>query len=90
MALESAQKWIKHIHNDNELGRKLLAIPQGEWNTYESIAKEHGFEFSENELNEAWDLEFGKEELNEAELDQIVGGVAGGPRGRSAAMGVRG
>lgn len=90
MALETAQKWIDHIHSDNELGRKLLAIPQGEWDTYAAIAKEHGFEFSEDELNEAWEIKFGKEELNEAELDEIVGGVAGGGRPRAAAMGVRG
>ena len=75
MALETAVKWLNTIHSDKELGKKLLAVPEGDWNTYFSIARENGFDFSENELAEAWESAYGSNDITEVDLDNVVGGT---------------
>ena len=91
MALESAINWLNKIHKDQDLGRKLLAVPEGNWNVYFSIAKENGFDFIESELAEAWDNAYGAGNLSDADLDNVVGGASGiNHRLQGVAMGIRG
>lgn len=59
MSVESASEWIKLIHQDKELGMRLLSLGEDDWSQYQDIVTEKGFTFSREELNEAWGRHFG-------------------------------
>lgn len=91
MALDSAKQWVSRIHSDQDLGKKLLAIGDGDWDSYFSLARENGFDFNEDELASAWESSYGAE-VSDKDLDGVVGGSAGSAseRLRAVAMGIRG
>lgn len=86
MALESAKDWVKHIHSNQEVGKELLNIKEGDWQTYMTIAEREGFSFSRDELDAAWKESFSiPSALN---LDNVVGGTSN--FSEAAVMGIRG
>ncbi len=87
MSIESAKKWVDHIHSNQELGKELMQI--NNWDHYFQVVNREGYSFSKEDLDQAWDQAFGSGELSENELDQVSGGAAGNPSPPTV-MGVRG
>lgn len=87
MSLESAKTWVKYIHKNEALGAKLMTIDN--WDSYFSLVKEEGYEFTKEELDQAWEFEFGNAQLSDSDLDKISGG-SGSVQYSDTVLGVRG
>ena len=86
MAIESAQNWVKHIHGTPDLGKELLNVKDGDWQTYFSIATREGYTFTKEELDSAWSETFSAP--TSLDLDNVVGGTSN--MTSWVAMGIRG
>jgi predicted ribosomally synthesized peptide with nif11-like leader len=73
MSRENAQLWINYIHENQELGERLVAI--NNWDNYFDIVHSEGYDFTQDELNEAWEVQFGSDEISINDLENISGGA---------------
>lgn len=89
MSRENAQQWINYIHENQELGERLVAI--NTWDNYFDIVHSEGYDFTQDELNEAWEAQFGSEDISTDDLENISGGARTNEVDQPmTAMGVRG
>ena len=82
MALEQAQAFISKLKEDTELQQKLVDVTKGQSEAMQQhiveIGASSGYEFSLEELEEAWHQMFqqpAEGEIKEKELDNVVGGT---------------
>ncbi len=67
MSIESAKDFLEKIKNDEDFSEQFEVLPDHE--AREKLAKESGFDFTKEELDQLRD-----EMLTEEELDSVAGG----------------
>ena len=66
MSTESANEWIMKLHGDEALRNEVEAAG---FKARQAVAKEHGFEFTHDEIKNAR-----AQTLSDADLDAVAGG----------------
>ncbi len=71
MSTEAAVQWVVKLHENEELRKEAEAA--GSFEARQALAKEHGFEFTKEEVENAFKAD---EELSDDDLDAVSGGVS--------------
>ncbi len=76
MSNESAESFLDAIHNDKDFHEKVAQAASREART--QLIKDAGYSFTDKELSSVRGIDAKNEELTDAELDSVSGGVWGG------------
>ena len=81
MSLDQAQAFITEAHSNQDLRQQIAALQEEETGTIFQrivvIGSASGFDFTADELKQAWkehQISDGNPELNDEELDGVIGG----------------
>ena len=77
MSLDQANAFRDYVSQNEDVQREIRSALMTESATVSEIASKHGFTFSSEEGQEAWDAAQDNE-LSDFELDMVAGGGRGG------------